>query len=445
MSTWIWLLGGLAAAGGASDVLEALAPTPGGLTTQQAIEMALRTSPSVEKAEAEYRSRASDASIAFLGFAPRFDGLAGYTRLSPVVPNDPLLAMVFPKTVNNYSLRATMSVPVSDWFLTVIHEYDASFAAEEAAKQQARATREGVALSAVMAFLNAVRARAAQIVVLKSVEVLSAQLEDLTQLEAAGLITEGDVLQVRAQLASARVQLEQAKGLVEVTRETLRRTIHNDDVVLEHGEDLLGLLDREVPSEKAALAQALEERAEVHALEKVIEGRMDQVAFTRGRVFPRLTVDGQAEYAKPNQRTFYNPSHFNATWSVGVFLGWSPNDAIHSWSDADKAEQQVAAARADLAEVSDAIAIEVSRAVSTYRAARGSIGAAKEAVDAAEGAFADREKLLSAGGGTTRELLLSEQDLRRAQLQLINAHLDLRLALASLDRALGQLVKESNP
>jgi outer membrane protein TolC len=433
------------ATGGSSEVLQALAPTRGGLTTEQVIERAIATAPSVMKAEAELATREYDASVAFLGFAPRIDTMAGYTRLSPVVPDDPLLAMVFPKIENTYALRASVSLPVSDWFLVGIARYSATFLAEEAATLQTRATQEAVAFRAVETFLNAVRARAAEVVVQRSVDVLAANHADLVNLANAGVITEGDALQVKAQLASARVQLEQTKGLVEVTREALRRSIHSEEVVLEHGEDLLGLVARPAPEMKEALHAALAERAEVRALERVVEAREKAVTFTFGRVFPQLTVDGQAEYAKPNQRTFYDPENFNGTWSVGVNLAWSPNDSIQAWSESNKAEQDVVAAKADLADLSDAIAVEVANAVSTYRATRESIGAAQEAVDAAQGTFADRQNLLNAGGGTTRELLLSEQDLRRAQLQLINAHLDLRLAQARLDRALGRLVKEAKP
>jgi outer membrane protein TolC len=433
----------VAATGGSAEVFEALQPTQGGLTTEAVIQKAIATAPSVMRADAQVEIRESDADVAFLGFAPRFDGVANYTRLSRGFVPDPSLEPFVRRDF--YSLRATASIPASDYFLTAIYQYQGVFIAEEATRHQARAARETTALRAVEAYLNAVRARAAELVAQRSVDVLAAQHEDLRRMADAGLITEGDVLQVKAQLATTRVLLEQAKGLVQVTRQALRRTIHDDAAVLEHGENLFAAVAEPAIEEGEALRLALAERYEVRALEKVIEGREKLVSLNFGRVFPRLTLDGQAEYSKPNQRFFRETPEFDGSWLVAVNLAWSPNDSVLAYSEMNKAEQEVESAKADLAELTDAIAVEVTDASSSYRAAHESIGAAKEAVDAAEGTFTDRQNLLNAGGGTTRELLLSEQDLRRAQLQLINAHLDLRLARARLDRALGRLVKEAPP
>jgi outer membrane protein len=433
---WVWTLALIAANGGSSEVFEALQPTQGGLTAALVIEKALATAPSVMKAEAQVEARDADSDVAFLAFAPRLEGIASYTRISDgFAPGlEPLVRNDF------YLLRGIVSVPVSDYFLTAIYEYQGAFIAEDAARHQAHAVRETTALRAVQSYLDAVRARAAALVAQSSVDVLTAQYEDLRRMADAGLRTEGDVLQVKAQLATTRVSLEQAKGLVRVTREALRRAIHEEDPVLEHGEVLFGEHPESAIDEKDALQLALAERYEVRALQKVIEGREKQASYAFGRVFPQLFFGFQAEYSKPNQRFFREEPEFDASWLLTVGLGWSPNDAIRAWSETNKADQEVEAAKADLAELTDAIAVEVTGAVSTYRASRESIAAASEAVDAAQGTFTDRQNLVNAGGGTTRELLLSEQDLRRAQLQLINAHLDLRLAQARLDRALGRLV-----
>lgn len=441
-----------------TEVIEALAPTPGGLTTAEVIEQALKTAPSIDKAQAEHLRLKTDADYAFLGFVPRIDGSVGYARLSPVEPFEfditPLLDAFgvtpppdldlgggFPNPENQWSIVGRLSVPVSDYFLIILHGYNATIEAEEVGRYRLYAQKESTALMAVQAFLDVARARANTIVAQSSIDVLAAQLEDLKRLAEAGLSTQGDVLQVQAQLASTKVAYERTVGALAVAKAALRRILHSDDAVLEHGEDLMAMVEIPAPTVEEAVDTALTDRAEVKSLLRLIASREDLELASLGGIFPRLSVDANVTHARPNQRTFYEDA-FNSTWQIGVNLRWSPNDAILSYSDKLKAEENTKAARADLASLTDAITIEVTSAVSDYNATRASIAAAKEGLEAAEGSFADRQRLLEAGTGTTRELLLSEQDLRRAQLQLINAHLDLRLAKTRLDRALGRLVKE---
>ena len=67
------------------------------------------------------------------------------------------------------------------------------------------------------------------------------------------------------------------------------------------------------------------------------------------------------------------------------------------------------------------------------------VRAATEALAAARTDYNDRQQLLSAGESTTRDLLASEAALRNAELQLVNAYLDVRVALARIDKAMGRL------
>ncbi len=420
-----------------SEVMSVLEPTSGGLTTDEVIRRVLETSPEAQKAQVEYQKAAEEADVAYSGYAPRVDLSAGYNRLSPVDTSQSPFPFDFP--LDSYALDARMSIPASDYFLRIIPGYDAVVGTEEVQRHQLAAKREEVAFGAVQVYLDAVRARAAEVVARTSVEVLSQQVADLENLEQAGLQTRGDVLQVKARAAAARVQLESAKGMVVVAHARLRRALHDETVRLEHGEDLLSETGGVVPSIDEAIGEAVANRPEIKALRKLVDVTASYAKLERVAVFPRLTIDGSATYAQPNQRVFIDPQNFYLTWQIGVNLRWSPNDAVVGKANWDNAERDVALVESDIVAITDLIAVEVASAVAQLESTRASILAAREGLEAAVGAFDDRKKLLDAGQGTTRELLLAEQDLRGAELQLINAHLDLRLARARLDRALGRL------
>ncbi len=440
------------------EVLNALAPVQGGLTAKQVVERALSSAPGVRNANAQAEKAKVTARAALLGFAPRIDLSAGYSRLSNVTlqtppcdpATDPNMCMgqadfsAFLPPLNTFSISARLSIPASDYFLTIIHGYDATIKAEEVTRLQMRSQRQAVALQAIESFIQAVRARANKMVVRSSTELLQNQLEDLERLAEAGLATVGDTLQVKAALASTKVSLIQAEGAVAVSETRLLSMIHGErGVELRHSEDLLEPSKAPLPTQEEALKEALDRRYEVRALKRAIEARLDLVDANFGGMLPKLTIGGSAIYAKPNQRTFFTPNEFRGTWQIDLLLSWSPNSLITSGSDWQNAKQDVESAKADMIGLRDAIAVEVSSALEGLRGARASLGAAKEGLAAAEGSFADRKTLLDAGSGTTRELLESEQDLRRAQLQVINAHLDIRVAQARLSRALGRPLDDS--
>lgn len=431
----------------AIDILAALRPDPSGLTEAAVIERAGNLAADVISASADKAKVQRRADVAWLGFSPRVDLRAGYTRLSEVdLPPFEIQGMVvdspFPQVLDNFSFRASLAVPVSDYFLTVIHAYGATLVANDVGRYQLRAAREASAMRGVEAYSNVARARAFLTVAGNALRVLEAYEVDVLRLEAAGLALRADLLQVRAEKANALVDLERAKGNLRVAEFTLRTILHaKADENMAHAEDLFGDRPDAAPNEQAVLQAALDVRPEVRSLRKLVEIQQNLVAFNHGSRFPRVNLHANADIANPNPRVFPQTQEFRSTWDVGLSLAWSPNDYVRATTAQLEAEQDTVKAHADLAKIENAIAIEVSNALATYRAARGSIGAAAEALDASVASFEERSALLRSGEATSREVLDAQSNLSVAQLQLVNAHLDARLAEARLRRATGGLTE----
>ena len=152
---------------------------------------------------------------------------------------------------------------------------------------------------------------------------------------------------------------------------------------------------------------------------------------------PQLAVVGAIDYANPNQRIFPQTAEFRATWSVGVNLTWSPNAFAAARHRAAGIDATVAEAEAQLRSLERAVTIEVYQADAALRAAAASMQSAQDAVDAAREAYESRVLRFEAGAATSNEVLDSETAVRRAQVDLVDAHLGYRLARARLDYALG--------
>src|SRR5690606_27775350 len=113
---------------------------------------------------------------------------------------------LFEQILDTYTARAVVSLPVSDYFLTIVPGYRALAGAAAVARHQARAERERVALAARDRFYGYVGARASLLVAEDAIRLLSANLADVEALAGAGAATPADLRQVQAQLAAARAQ-----------------------------------------------------------------------------------------------------------------------------------------------------------------------------------------------------------------------------------------------
>ena len=86
----------------------------------------------------------------------------------------------------------------------------------------------------------------------------------------------------------------------------------------------------------------------------------------------------------------------------------------------------------------DGIEIEVRAGLNHVQAARAQIDAARAQLASAEESFRMRSTRFGTGAATQTDLREVETELLRARLGVINAHVDLRIALCRLQRSLGQ-------
>jgi outer membrane protein len=192
------------------------------------------------------------------------------------------------------------------------------------------------------------------------------------------------------------------------------------------------------------VAVALDARPEASALRLMVETRQAEVRIQRSGQLPQLNLVGAIDYSNPNQRVFPQTAEFRHTWSVGVNLSWSPNAFAAAHHRANGAEAALVDAEAQLSGIERAITIEIYQADAAVRAAAASIGAAQEGVAAAQEAYEARQLRYQAGAGTSNEVLDAEMAARQAEVDLVDAYINYRLAQARLHYALG-IAEESQP
>ncbi|MCA9663320.1 MAG: TolC family protein, partial [Myxococcales bacterium] len=171
-------------------LVEALAPVKGGLTSDDVARHALKSAPTIGVRTAELQQAAARVDQTMVNFLPQLKGTASYTRLSKVNVDlggggsivgaanaGPLLVapcpggagqcvvdsmgtpvgaapFAFNFPLNSYSLQAQLSVPLSDYVLSLVPARRSSNASKEAARLAREAEIVKVEVDARLAYYN---------------------------------------------------------------------------------------------------------------------------------------------------------------------------------------------------------------------------------------------------------------------------------------------------
>lgn len=452
-----------AAEGPSSEML--LHAVPSGLTAQAVVERAVATAPAGKVDEAKLDAAGAKIDEAWNGYLPRLSFTARYTRLSAVTPptigggtvaapadqkatgllpaGSPLVAapvaFSFPTYQNQYTLQASLLIPLTDYVFRVYDANKAASANQKATKWGAEVTRQQVATDARVAFYNWLRAKGTVVVADAAVRQAEAHLKDLRQLLLAEAVTQADVSRVEASLASALLAKARSESLVRITEANLRMLTHaGDDEALLVGEDLgaeLPTLATELPKLRAT---AFARRPELASLDAQIEAAQAQGAIATANMIPRLDLFANLQYQRPNSRIVPMVDEMRFTWDASVQLSWSPNDFLLGKTQKKASDANVGALKATRKQLEDALGLDVVSAYNRVKEAEAAVVATAAERRAAEDAFAVRKKQWQEHATLSSYLYDAETDLTRARLNELTARADLRIARATLKKATGE-------
>jgi outer membrane protein len=452
---------------------ELLQMQPGGLTADQAGARAAQTSWSARASMESLRGAAARVDGAWASFLPRLSAIGKYTRLSnfttpplgsgfivasnqqtpgpidttklgPITnPNAPNLFAVplsFPFFVlDNWLLQATITVPISDYFLRTNQNYSAATHSEEAARWDvvtARAASEGNGRLAYYTWLDS---RGAVIVAIEALNDQKTHLRDARNQFSAGNASKADVLRAETATASAELALEHAKNLMDLSEKQLRVAMHAPDTeVLAVGENLESPMPPVQGNVKQMTAEAMTTRPEVKSADANAASATEQMEAAKAGRWPVLSAFGDGILGNPNPRYIPPSNVWNTTWDVGAQITWSPNDVIVAGSNVNDYQTRAAAIVANKNVTRDNIEVEVTQMLANVREADFSVESGARELASAEEAYRVARELFNNGRGTFTTLADAESDLTKARLDLLNARVNARTARVRLEHALGR-------
>jgi outer membrane protein TolC len=458
---------------------ELLRVSQGGLTSVQVGERAAATSYNAKAQGEALKSAAARVDEAWAAFLPRLSGLASYTRLSNLTPPSfgsilgagatipPLPAgcgigsqceiaaqyigsvqsaefanASFPIFVNNWLLQATLTVPISDYFLRLTQSYSAATHSRNAARFDQIAARATSAADGRVAFYTWLGARGSVIVAVQALDDQKSHLSLAKNQFDVGQASKSDVLRAQTNMTNAELQVVHAQNLSDLAEKQMRVAMHaKDDETFAPGESLEV---NPAPLEgnlRALIDEALSSRMEVRSIDANAAAAREQAKVGLAEELPVVTGVGDAIYANPNVRLVPPVEKWFPTWDVGVKVTWSPNDTLVGAGNVADLKARARQIEAQKGTLRDNIEVEVTQAFQNVREFDVSLTSAKIELESAQEAYRVTRELFNNGRATSTTLTDSETELTRARLDLLTAQVNARTARVRLDHALGRDVR----
>jgi outer membrane protein TolC len=186
------------------------------------------------------------------------------------------------------------------------------------------------------------------------------------------------------------------------------------------------------------VAEAAAGRPERRAIAARVASAEAVTRVERGARRPQLALTGGYSYANPNREIVPPTAEWKGSWDLGVGVSWNVLDFGRRAASEARARAQADALREQLRELDRAIRLEVTQRVLELRTAQARVTVAARSIESAaenRRVAADRYR---EGVAPSSELLDAELAQERAALAHAEALASLRVASASLDRAVGR-------
>ena len=308
-----------------------------------------------------------------------------------------------------------------------------------AGREGLRRVEQSVLQSVIAAYVDVRRDQQRLIIAEDNVAVLRRQLQEAQARFDVGEITRTDVAQSQARLAGAQAQRSSAQAALAISRANYASVIGQNPGELSPEPPLAGLLPASV---QAAFDQAARDNPQVRQADYAEQASAARVAAARALNRPTFAlrgsmgVSGGAAGGSPFTDYTRNLSA-SAVASFPLFTGGVNESSVRAAAERNNVD------RLGIESARRQATLQVAQAWNQLLGARANLLANEEQVRAATIAFEGTRQEAQVGLRTTLDVLNAEQELRVAQLALVDARHDEYVASAGVLAAIGALNVQS--
>jgi len=422
------------------------------LSLDEAIAAGLEASPALHASRAKVDASSARAREVAAMRLPALKLGAGYTRLSEIPPFEVTLP-IFPQPIvvsqnyfNNWTLRLTAQQPLFTGFRLQANTESARML-EASAGWDLTKDRSEFVFAVKNAYWGLARAREIEAVVDDTIVQVQEHLKDVRAFFDQGLLTKNEVLRAELQLSQTELLRIDARNASEMARTSLNTLIglpvEADVELTSSAESAASQVPADVgPVEDAAarslLGTALAGRPELKASEFRIKASEAGLKAARSGWYPQVALAGNYYYLRPNPRLLPAVDRFKATWDVGVSVSFDLWNWGQTKSQTEQAKAQLSQARDARKLLEDQAVLDVTQSRLALVQARDKIGVAAQAVGQAEENLRMVREQFREGVALNSDVLDAEVFLLQARTSRTQAAMDLALAQARLEKALGK-------
>ncbi|RPF71411.1 TolC family outer membrane protein [Aurantiacibacter spongiae] len=402
-------------------------------TLKEALRQAYLDNPTLEAARAQQRATDETVVIQRAAGLPSLNADSGYTEFLQQPGN----SFISPDRAATANL--SLGVPLYQGG-AVRNGVRAAQNRVEAGRADLRGTESGLFTQVVAAYMDVIANEALVALSANNVDVLGVNLEATSDRFEVGYLTRTDVAQSESRLALARGDLRSAQANLLSARETYIQLVGEAPTDLQPPPPLPNLPD----SPDQAVDVALENNPDLIAARERAQAADFDIAVAGANRLPRVEIVGGPGYTNylgslgtvPGSGTVADQDSTSlqagVRLTVPLFQGGRPAaQQRQAQAQAQAALEQVIAAERD-------VIAQVRAAYSSWRAANAIIASSQSAVDAAalslEGVRAEN----TVGNRTVLDILNAQQELLRAQVELVTARRNAYVAGFSLLAAMGK-------
>jgi len=417
------------------------------LSLEEAIAVGIEASPGLHASRMRAESMAAKSREVGAGRLPSLKLGAGYTRLSEVPPFEVNLP-IFPNPIvvsqyyfNNFNLRLSLQQPLFTGFRLQAGTESARML-EKSANQDLENERSEFIFAVKSAYWGLARARELEKVIDENIRQVGEHLKDVRAFFEQGLLTRNEVLRVELELSNAEIMRIDAQNSAEVALTALNSLMGwplETEVELTTSADsqVAQLPAAEDPGKKSLVETALSNRPELKSAEFRIKASEFTLKAARAGYYPQVFLSGNYYYLRPNPRILPALDKFKGTWDLAISVSFDLWNWGQTKSQAEQAQAQLAQARDARKLLEDQAVLEVTQSRLGLTRAREKVRVAGQAIAQAEESLRINREKFKQGVALNTDVMDAEVALLQVQMNRTQAAIDLALAQARLEKALG--------
>ena len=270
-----------------------------------------------------------------------------------------------------------------------------------------------------------------------SVERLSAHLQNVQAQYDVGVVAKVDVLRSQVELADAEQTLIKAQNAYDLAVADL-----NNIIGLPHGTDLkvtesLQYNKYDNPMENC-INFALANRPELFQAEAGIEAAKAAVKVAKSGYMPQVAASASNDWSSTSW-----PGDDNQNWGVGVSVSMNVFDSGVTAAKVNASEASLYKAEETYRQTKDSVQLDVRNNYLSLREAEKRIATSKVAVDSAEEDYRISQLRYQAGVGTNIDVMDAQVALTQAKNNYVQALYDYNTSSAALAKSMGVPVRQS--